>query len=267
FFLRELKNVLEKASVEIEDEYRDLDISVEKHVLECEEINSKKIIESFDFQRLLWIGKIAWWVDRRKQYNLIANHHLGLRLEYLCQKYSFKYEDAAFLTPAEIDKVISGNLNISDFSLNERKNGGILLYDYQGKEIFLVGDEASKVWKNISSDVSRFADAKEIKGKTGFRGLVSGKVRIIMDAHNSENFQEGEILVTGMTRPDFLQLMKLAAAIITDEGGITCHAAIVAREMKKPCIIGTKIATKVLCDGDFVEIDAENGIVRITKKN
>ncbi|MFA6445786.1 MAG: PEP-utilizing enzyme [Candidatus Paceibacterota bacterium] len=68
-----------------------------------------------------------------------------------------------------------------------------------------------------------------------------------------------------MTRPDFLSLMNKASAFITDEGGITCHAAIVARELNKPCIIGTKIATKVLKDGDMVEVDAERGVVRIIK--
>jgi pyruvate,water dikinase len=59
--------------------------------------------------------------------------------------------------------------------------------------------------------------------------------------------------------------MNKASAFITDEGGITCHAAIVARELNKPCIIGTKIATKVLKDGDMVEVDAERGVVRIIK--
>jgi len=56
--------------------------------------------------------------------------------------------------------------------------------------------------------------------------------------------------------------MQRAAAFVTDEGGITCHAAIVAREMKKPCVIGTKIATKIFKDGDIVEVDADKGIVR-----
>tara|TARA_Y100000310_G_scaffold338021_1_gene426573 strand:- start:1597 stop:1776 length:180 start_codon:yes stop_codon:yes gene_type:complete len=59
--------------------------------------------------------------------------------------------------------------------------------------------------------------------------------------------------------------MKKAAAFVTDEGGVTCHAAIVSREMKKPCIIGTKIATKVLKDNDLVEVDANKGIVRKIK--
>ncbi len=68
-----------------------------------------------------------------------------------------------------------------------------------------------------------------------------------------------------MTHPEFLVLMKKASAVITDEGGITCHAAIVAREMGKPCVIGTKIATKVLKDGDLVEVNADKGIVKRVK--
>ena len=69
-----------------------------------------------------------------------------------------------------------------------------------------------------------------------------------------------------MTRPEYLPVMHLAAAFVTDEGGIASHAAIVAREMKKPCIIGTKIATQVLKDGDLVEVDAEKGIVTVLER-
>ena len=69
-----------------------------------------------------------------------------------------------------------------------------------------------------------------------------------------------------MTTPDFVPLIRKASAIITNEGGITCHAAIVACELKKPCIVGTKIATKILRDGDLVEVDANNGVVRILER-
>jgi pyruvate,water dikinase len=69
-----------------------------------------------------------------------------------------------------------------------------------------------------------------------------------------------------MTTPEFVPLIKLAKAIITNVGGITCHAAIVSREMNKPCIIGTKIATKVLKDGDLVEVDANRGVIKILKR-
>ncbi len=73
----------------------------------------------------------------------------------------------------------------------------------------------------------------------------------------------GEILVSSMTIPDFLPAMKKAAAIVTNEGGTLCHAAIIARELKKPCIVGTQFATHILKDGDFVEVDANKGIVTL----
>ena len=95
--------------------------------------------------------------------------------------------------------------------------------------------------------------------------MVTGKVRIVIKGEDFSKFMNGEILVTNMTRPEFVPLIKKSIAIITDEGGITCHAAIVSRELKKPCIIGTKNATKVLKDGDVVEVDANNGVVKIIK--
>jgi phosphoenolpyruvate synthase/pyruvate phosphate dikinase len=105
-----------------------------------------------------------------------------------------------------------------------------------------------------------------IKGTTAYNGFVRGKVRRIMGHEHINLIKKGEILVSPMTMPDFLPAMKKAAAFVTDEGGLTCHAAIVAREMKKPCIVGTKIATILLKDGDLVEVDANKSIVRIIKK-
>lgn len=106
-------------------------------------------------------------------------------------------------------------------------------------------------------------DADELKGQIACRGLVRGIARVISDPQDDRGFQDGDILVTSMTRPEFVPIMKRAGAVITNEGGITCHAAIVSRELKKPCIIGTKIATQVLKDGDLVEVDADNGVVRV----
>lgn len=108
---------------------------------------------------------------------------------------------------------------------------------------------------------------KEVSGQIACKGKVTGNVRIILKTEDLPRFIEGEILVSYMTMPAFISAMKKAAGFVTDEGGITCHAAIVARELKKPCIIGTKIATKVLKDGDLVEVDANTGVVKILKKS
>ena len=72
-------------------------------------------------------------------------------------------------------------------------------------------------------------------------------------------------MITEMTTPEFVPFLKKVNGIVTNEGGITCHASIVARELKKPCIIGTKIATQVLHDGDMVEVDADHGFIKILK--
>jgi pyruvate,water dikinase len=94
-------------------------------------------------------------------------------------------------------------------------------------------------------------------------GYAKGKIKVIKSSKDFNQFKQGNILVTSMTVPDYVPLMKKSAAIITDEGGISCHASIISRELKIPCIIGTKIATKIFKDGDLVEVDANKGIVII----
>ena len=74
--------------------------------------------------------------------------------------------------------------------------------------------------------------------------------------------QQGDILVSIATTPAIVPAMKKAAAIVTDEGGLTCHAAIVSRELGVPCVIGTKIGTKIFKDGDMIEVDADEGTVK-----
>ena len=105
----------------------------------------------------------------------------------------------------------------------------------------------------------------EVKGEIGSPGKASGQVKIIMNVDDFHKMQPNDVLVTTMTTPDFVILMQKAAAIVTDIGGLLCHAAIISRELNKPCVIGTKIGTKVFKDCDMVEVDANKGIVRKIK--
>lgn len=110
--------------------------------------------------------------------------------------------------------------------------------------------------------LERKGNAATLKGNVAFAGVVRGTVKVLYSSDDIAKVQRGDILIATMTFPNYIPAMEKAAAFVTDEGGILCHAAIVSREMKKPCIIGTKIATKVFKDGDRVEVDAEKGIVR-----
>ena len=106
---------------------------------------------------------------------------------------------------------------------------------------------------------------KELTGQIGCLGKAQGRVRIINSHKDLAKMKTGDILVSIATNPDLVPAMKKAAAIVTEQGGVTSHAAIVSREMNIPCVIGTKIATQVLKDGDLVEVDANKGTVRKLK--
>lgn len=138
-------------------------------------------------------------------------------------------------------------------------------YQPEESSFFTYGDKiffqdsplfTNKVNKEITS----------VTGTTASAGITKGIVKIVMTVKDLPKVKKGDILVTYMTSPNFLPAMKLASGFVTDEGGLTCHAAIVAREMKKPCVIGTKIATKVFKDGDLVEVDANTGTVKLINK-
>jgi pyruvate, water dikinase len=100
-----------------------------------------------------------------------------------------------------------------------------------------------------------------VRGLGAAPGLASGEARLLTDPHAAEGFRQGNVLVAHMTTPDWVPLMRRAAAIVTDSGGMTCHAAIVSRELSIPCIVGTGEATAKLRDGEPITVDATHGIV------
>jgi len=163
-------------------------------------------------------------------------------------------------------KEINGKNIPSEKELRKRKEGYVYfeggIYDDSAIE---------NLEKSANIEIVRYGERylgkqKIIKGVVAMKGIARGRANVIFGLDQMGKVKEGDILVTPMTTPDYLAAMKKAAAFVTDEGGITCHAAIIAREIGKPCIIGTKVATSVLKDGDWVEVDAEKGIVKILKK-
>lgn len=106
-----------------------------------------------------------------------------------------------------------------------------------------------------------------LKGETASGGIYSGKVKIIREISELGKIEKGDILVTTMTTPDMVPAMQRAGAIVTNEGGMTCHAAIVSREMGTPCIVGTEHATEMLKEGQMITVHATRGIVYEGKVN
>jgi len=140
------------------------------------------------------------------------------------------------------------------------------------RAIYKSGEEGEKLAKAELKELYQVKEQKVIKGVVANPGQITGIARIL-EANNIEqtralraSFQRGQVLVTQMTQPNVMDLASKASALVTDEGGMLSHAAIISRELRIPCIIGTKIATKVLKDGNLVEVNANKGVVKILKK-
>ncbi|MEM4372659.1 MAG: pyruvate, water dikinase, partial [Metallosphaera sp.] len=134
--------------------------------------------------------------------------------------------------------------------------------------VFIVQARPETFWASKEKEKVKTTSATQpterkilVKGLAASPGIASGKARVLMDVKESKDFQKGEILVTRMTDPDWVPVMKIASAIVTDEGGITSHAAIVSRELGIPAIVGAKDATKVLETGQEITVDATRGVV------
>lgn len=184
-------------------------------------------------------------------------------VEEIARRLNFSREELIHCVPQEIAAKLRGEDIDLDKIIKERQKGYLMFLVSGGPATILTGnDVAEYVNKHPVLAKQSLKEVKQLEGTTAFAGRVVGTVRVVKDAQDLHKVKAGDVLVAVMTFPHFIVAMERAAAFVTDEGGILCHAAIVSREMKKPCVIGTKIATKVFQDGEMVEVDAENAIVK-----
>lgn len=214
----------------------------------------------------------------------VLSYLKGLRQELLsginCQiqtlvgnlKTKHKIEEK-YLYQASFDELLeifyNGPKNNIENKLKGRDKMAIWILEEKFREQeILSGQEAKDFFQKRVEEEKNEIDQKEsFHGMAAYLGKIRGQVIIVNSDSDLDKVKKGNVLVAKQTMPTMVPAMKRAAGFLTDIGGITCHAAIMSREMKKPCIVGTKIATKILKDGDFVELDADKGIVKIIKLN
>jgi phosphohistidine swiveling domain-containing protein len=170
------------------------------------------------------------------------------------------------LTFQEIGGIFLKNKKITADEINKRNKFTIMDYK-NGKVRIFTGDKAKKYYSGVKIEKEKIdKNASEFRGTCACSGQVKGIVRLVNEVKDIPKMKKGDVMVAHTTFPNLVPAMKLASAIVTEDGGMTCHAAIIARELGTPCITGIKIATKVLKDGDLVEVDADKGVVRILRK-
>lgn len=197
------------------------------------------------------------------EYFSIYSRYAIKLLKAAAQKIDITYRE---LLDLNLNEIIAG-VNGEDVKkiIKHRAGDKWAIYSMPDNQEPVVIDN-SKVLEYLASVMipkAETSDDGSIKGQIGNKGIGKGKVKVILSLEDFHKMEKGDVLVTTMTTPDFVPLMQKSVAIITDIGGLLCHAAIISRELNIPCVIGTKFATQLLKDGDMVEVDANQGIIRI----
>ncbi len=227
---------------------------------------SKKVLGKYNLTEnpLAFFEDLTFWREHRKKVNLVGFHLLDVVLDWLEQKSGIAKADVAYLCYDEIEAVLKGS--ITQDVLRRRREEGTVVIANGGMYQLIVGAQAASLRDELEENRrGSTQEQKVMQGQTASQGYAKARARVVLTVADFPTFQDGEVLVTGMTRPEFLPLMKRASAIVTNEGGITCHAAIVSRELGIPCVIGTKNATDIIKNGDIIEVRATHGTVRILK--
>lgn len=194
--------------------------------------------------------------DERKTYTQIAGPILAKFVEAFSVRTDLSISVIEEMHYWELEQVFRKPL--SSNTARKRLNGATFLFTAPKKYSVLFGKSARELTRYVKTKI---AEKSELKGRPAYSGKAIGTVRIIKDQKDFHKMKQGDILVAPNTRPEYVPIMKLAAAIVTEEGGITSHAAIVSRELKIPAVVGVQSATTVLKDGQRIEVDANQGIL------
>lgn len=184
-------------------------------------------------------------------------------------------EDIKFFNFKEIVSLMEIGVAVDQKIIDERKKS-FVVYSENEQVIPITGEQKKIILERFKQPY--FSEITEIKGVVANKGKVIAKARVVLAEYEKEyesfvkklhsmEMNDGEILVTETTSPDFVPLMKKAGGIIANQGGLNSHAAIVSRELGVPCLVGTYYATDVLATGDLIELDADSGLVKIIQKS
>lgn len=251
-FVREVKKVLNNpAEKQYVKDLKQYEYYIDRS---CREIYKKYNMTKDDIRFFEFMAAMGDWRDERKVFVLIAIHYFIIMLKYFSKKSKIPI---SLLKEATAEEII--NQNFSKENLKRRQKGCFCIYNKKDEGIFHYGQEADKILKIVNGHIAGL----DFRGNVACKGKVRGFAKIILNKKDFHKMKQGDILVAIMTRPEYVPLMKMAGAIVTDEGGIASHASIVSRELGVPCIVGTQQATSILKDGMEIEVNANHGLIKI----
>ncbi|GKX65203.1 PEP-utilizing enzyme [Inconstantimicrobium mannanitabidum] len=202
-------------------------------------------------------GELAVSKAYRRLAQLKNFYFLDFMIGVIARKLELPESYLRFMVPEEIISLLRGEREKVDINNIEKRTSEMVYMILDGEELIFVGKEAQKLRSKMEGveEVS----SNILKGRSACMGACKGRAVIVERSKDIHDFKCGDVLVSLEADPDLIPLMKMAGAIVTDQGGITCHAAVIAREFNIPCVIGTINATKLIKTGDIVYVDANKG--------
>lgn len=251
--------VLLSKNLDVEAKAREEQEKVKEATLEIFEKLKLNEEEKLMVETIRAWGKTANYADETYSFTV---YKLSPLIKKVCKEWNISWNQFASMRVSEIQNAMQNGLDEKlSTELAARFADHAIILNNPSVAV-LVGKQLETYKAVELAAEESLHHIKELRGQSVCPGKVKGKVRIVQSLEDADALQRGEILVAPSTFPAYVPAMERSSAIVTDEGGLLCHAAIVAREIKVPCIVGTKIATKVFRNGDNVEVDAFNSIVR-----
>ncbi|MDO8581671.1 MAG: PEP-utilizing enzyme [bacterium] len=266
YYATELRELIEKNQNTLEHEYeilkqyRAIRNSEFRAVVKQYGITKKDLQTFLDFGLALDTRNEAeYLVSLAGFYVLPIYREMARRLSISVKQLRCLYED-------EIISALQGKL---DAEKRLREKGKVIGWGFEkgtARRVNFTEAEAKRLFASIEKRVTNLQGNDEHQGVCASPGTARGIAKIVRSPTENGKVKSGDILITHSTTVDYLPAMKKAAAIVTEVGGLTCHAAVVSREFGVPCVVGLKNATGIFCDDDFVEVDAEHGTVHLLRK-
>jgi phosphohistidine swiveling domain-containing protein len=243
---------------EVKDYVNNIKLGRKFERIDFEEAVEKAGLTEEQVEKFQMIKELGYIKDVRDDFRRKGIYYIQPFFKEVAGRMNISLKEIAYLTEAEIIDFLSGEE--VDLSKGKKRQEGFLLY-FKDDEVVCVdhaiNDELAKI-----GFVEEKAKVKHVIGTVACKGTATGTAKVVRTVHDILKVKRGDIIIAVTTHPDYVPAMQLAAAIVTDEGGILSHAAIVSRELGIPCIVGTKYATKVFPHGCMVEVDAQKGKVR-----
>lgn len=222
-------------------------------------LNNKQLSELFDLA-----AKLGFMRDRKKAFLGKSVQFRNTILDEIMRRFNLEKDIIKFYLMDEFEELLLNNKEL-DLEEVERRRQGIYISSVSN---LTSGQEArEEYFQSIKTEKETKEVLNTRKGICASPGVVRGHARICLTFEESNKLEKGEILIAYGTDFDFMNAIVKSSGIITEEGGILSHASVISRELKKPCIIAFKGITKLIKDGDLIELDAEAGTVKVIEES